>query len=181
MFVIGTLPAWIVILLIIGIILIAFELFVIPGFGICGTVGIAAVLVALCASIVPVTVEGESLSLSDIAKPIVIVGVGIVAAVALVAWLTSRHGPEFIRRRSELMLTQDVKDGYIGVDMTPADFIGHRGSSTTDLRPAGKIMLDGKIYDAVSTGAFIEAGSHVRVVKYENAQLYVEPTNLNEI
>lgn len=181
MFVSGTLPAWIVILLIVGIILIAFELFVIPGFGICGTLGIASVLVALCASIVPETVEGESLSLSAVAKPIVIVGVGIVAAVVLVAWLTSRHGPKFIRRRSELMLTQDIKDGYIGVDMSPANFIGHRASAATDLRPAGKIILDGQIYDAVSTGSFIEAGSHVRVVKYENAQLYVEPTNLNEI
>lgn len=178
MFICGTLPAWIVILLVIGIILIALEIFVIPGFGFCGIAGISAVLVALCASIVPVAPQGQDLSLSDVAKPLLIVCIGVVAAVAAVVWLTSRHGPEFIRRRSELMLTQDVKDGYIGVDMSLAAFVGHQGTAMTDLRPSGKIVLDGKVYDAVSTGTFINASSHIRVVRYENAQLYVEQAEI---
>ena len=176
----GTMPAWIPILLVIGIVLIALELFVIPGFGIAGIAGIAAVLVALCASIVPAVPEGESLSLDAVARPIMIVTVGIIAAVGLVAWLTSRHGPKFIRRRSELMLTQDIGEGYIGVDMSPAALVGMRANTLTDLRPSGKITVGDEVYDAVSTGAFIEAGTHVRVVKYENAQLYVEPSNLNQ-
>lgn len=174
----GTLPAWIVITLVIGIILIALELFVIPGFGICGIAGIAAVIVALCAAIVPQGETGEGLTLALVARPLIIVGIGLTAAIALVAWLTSRHGPKFFRRHSELMLTQDIKEGYIGVDMTPSEFVGRKAAAMTDMRPAGKILLDGEVYDAVSTGAFIEAGSHVRILRYENAQLYVEPTNL---
>ena len=100
------------------------------------------------------------------------------AALAVVIWLTSSKGPVFIRRRSELMLSQKVSEGYIGVDMTPATFIGHKAETVLDLRPAGKIRIDEKVYDAVSTGSFIDAGTRVRVVKYENAQLYVEPTQL---
>ena len=43
------------------------------------------------------------------------------------------------------------------------------------LRPAGKIkMQSGETVDAVSIGEFIEAGTSVKVVKYENTQLYVE-------
>ncbi len=172
-----TIAAWIVIMLVVGVVLIAFELFVIPGFGICGISGIVAVLVALCAAIVP---DGgaEEFSLASIGRPIIIVGVGLGAAVALVGWLTSRHGPKFLRKHSELLLTQDVKDGYIGVDMSPARFVGHRAKAMTDMRPAGKILLGEDVYDAVSTGAFIAAGSHVRILRYENAQLYVEPTQL---
>lgn len=178
MMITGTLPAWIVITLVIGIILIALELFVIPGFGICGIAGIVAVIVALCAAIVPQGETGEGLTLALVARPLIIVGIGLTAAIALVAWLTSRHGPKFFRRHSELMLTQDIKEGYIGVDMTPSEFVGRKAAAMTDMRPAGKILLDGEVYDAVSTGAFIEAGSHVRILRYENAQLYVEPTNL---
>lgn len=176
----GSLPAWILITLILGIILIALELFVIPGFGICGAAGILAVIVALCAAIVPPSGEGHEFTLSLLGRPIAITGTGLAAAIALVAWLTSRHGPKSVRRHSELMLTQDIKEGYIGVDMQPASLVGHKARALTVLRPAGKIMLGDEVYDAVSTGGFIEAGTHVRVVRYENAQLYVEPTDLTE-
>lgn len=179
MLVSGTLPAWIVITLIIGIVLIAFEFFVIPRFGICGIAGITAIVVALCAAIMPTgSEESGSDAILLLARPLVIVGAGIVAAIALIGWLTSRHGPKFFRRHSELMLTQDVKDGYIGVDMGPARLVGHKARAMTDMRPAGKILLDGEVYDAVSTGAFVEAGSSIRITRYENAQLYVEPTQL---
>ena len=179
MLITGTLPAWIVITLVIGIVLIAFEVFVIPGFGICGIAGITAVVVALCAAIIPVSPEPDGeMTLTIFVKPLIVVSVGIVAAIGLVAWLTSRHGPKFFRRHSELMLTQDIKKGYIGVDMGPAKLVGLRATAMTDMRPAGKIIIDGNIYDAVSTGTFIEASQHVRIVRYENAQLYVEPTQL---
>ncbi len=179
MLITGTLPAWIVITLVAGIVLIALELFVIPGFGVCGIAGIAAVVVALCAAIIPTENSGDgSITLAVLARPMIIVGIGIVAAVGLVGWLTSRHGPKFFRRHSELMLTQDIKDGYIGVDMGPARLVGHKAVAMTDMRPSGKILSDGEVYDAVSTGSFIDAGQHVRITRYENAQLYVEPTQL---
>lgn len=174
----GTLPAWIVITLVIGVVLIALELFVIPGFGICGIAGIIAVVVALGAAITPVVGSDDNVTLAIISKPLITVGIGLVAAVALVAWLTSRHGPKFFRRHSELLLTQDIKKGYIGVDMGPAKLVGHKATAMTDMRPAGKILFEGEVYDAVSTGAFIDAGSHLKILRYENAQLYVEPTRL---
>lgn len=173
-----TLPAWIVITLVVGIVLIALEVFVIPGFGVCGIAGIAAVVIALGAAIVPSPDDSTALPMGAFLRPLATVGVGLIAAVALIGWLTSRHGPKFLRRHSELLLTQDVNKGYIGVDMSPARLIGNKASAMTDLRPAGKILFDGQAYDAVSTGAFIEAGTHVKIVRYENAQLYVEPTQL---
>jgi membrane-bound ClpP family serine protease len=37
------------------------------------------------------------------------------------------------------------------------------------------VEIDGQRLDATSTGAFIAAGTSVKVVKYEAAQIYVEP------
>lgn len=178
-FITGTLAPWIVIVLIAGIILINLEIFVIPGFGVCGIAGIVCILLALCAAITPsFTISPEESTIGNIGQPLLIVGSGLIAAIGLVAWLSSSHGPKFFRRHSELMLTQDVKKGYIGVDMGPARLVGQQAITMTDMRPAGKIIIDKKVFDAVSTGEYIEANHSVRILRYENAQLYVEPSDL---
>ncbi len=178
-FISGTLAPWIVIVLIAGIVLVNLEIFVIPGFGVCGITGILCILVALCAAITPsFTISPDDSIISNVGRPLLTVGSGLLAAIALVAWLSSSRGPKFFRRHSELMLTQDVKKGYIGVDMGPARLVGSEAVTMTDLRPAGKIIIEDKVFDAVSTGEFIEADRRVRVLRYENAQLYVEPAHL---
>ena len=69
---------------------------------------------------------------------------------------------------------QKVEDGFVGVDMAVKEEIGKVGTTFTDLRPAGKVMIGNEVYDAVSdTGAFIERGKVVRVVKYQAGQVYV--------
>ena len=66
-----------------------------------------------------------------------------------------------------------MSHGYIGVDTAPALAVGAFGQAVTDLRPAGKVEVDGTVYDATSTGNFIRHGRRVKVVRYEAAQLYV--------
>lgn len=172
MFVTGVVPAWVLLCLIGGIILIALEVFVIPGFGICGVSGIVAVVAAL----VGASMANDSVSGFDImtvGRALTVVGVGGLLAIGAIVYLTSSKGPKVFRRHSELMSELKVSDGYIGVDMGPARLVGSVGKAVTVLRPAGKIEIDGTNYDAVSTGEFISAGRNVKVMKYENAQLYV--------
>ena len=54
------------------------------------------------------------------------------------------------------------------------DMVGQEGVTVTILRPSGKVRIGEDDYDAVSLyNKFIERGTPVRVVKVENAQLYV--------
>lgn len=173
MLVVGTVPAWVLICFIAGVVLIALEVFVVPGFGVTGVCGILAVVASLAGG----AAAGDSISGIDITglgNALITIGIGAAMAIALILYLTSRHGPAFFRRHSELMKELKVSDGFIGVDMTPAALVGRKGRTVTDMRPAGKIEVDGKVYDAVSTGEFIAAGHTVDIVKYENAQLYVK-------
>ena len=74
-----------------------------------------------------------------------------------------------------LNLEQKIEEGYIGVPTDLEAYVGAIATAATVLRPAGKIKTEsGDTVDAVSTGEFIEAGTQVKVVKYENTQLYVE-------
>ena len=99
---------------------------------------------------------------------------GLVLAVGLAWWLTSRHAPKRLQRIGAL--TQELKnnEGFVGVDMEPAALVGMKGYALTDLRPAGKVRINGDTYDASSTGEFIPSHSEVIVVRYEAAQIYVE-------
>lgn len=169
----GTIPAWVMLCILAGVVLIVLELFVVPGFGVTGISGIIAIVAAL----VGVSTANDAVTGVDFAstmRSLLVIGIGCVLAVVLVAYLTSSHGPKCVRKHSELMteLTNDA--GFVGVDMAPSLLVGSIGAALTDLRPSGKVVVDGNVYDAVSTGAFILAQSNVKVLKYENAQIYVE-------
>lgn len=168
----ATVAPWIVILLIAGAALIALELFVVPGFGITGISGIIAIGIALVGGAMA-TDSVTGFDFSALTDALITIGIGALLAAALVLYLTSAHGPRFLRRHTRLETELRTDDGYVGVDMSPAKYIGQEGVSITVLRPAGKISIGSNTFDAVSTGEFIPAGHAIKVVRYENAQLYV--------
>lgn len=173
MFVGGSLAPWVVILFVIGIVALALEVFVIPGFGIAGIIGIIAIVVSLGGAMIHSdSVTGISLDSFKVAAITLGVAIGLTA---LLAWfLTSKYVPKRLQRAGTLTQELKNKDGFIGVDMTPAMIVGKTGHTLTDLRPAGKVKIEGVTYDATSTGEFIPSHSDVIVVRYEAAQVYVE-------
>lgn len=171
--IIGTMPAWVVLCLIAGVVLIALEIFVVPGFGVTGIAGIIAVAVALTGVMTTSDAVTGIDDLGAILRSVGIVAIGAVAAAALVLYLTSSRGPKIFRRHTELMTELTVDKGFIGVDLSPRQYIGAVATTLTEMRPAGKIQIGNETFDAVSTGEFIGRRHKVQVVRYENAQLYV--------
>ncbi|MCH5245715.1 MAG: nodulation protein NfeD [Muribaculaceae bacterium] len=179
----GIIAPWLVILFAVGVILIVLEIFVIPGFGVTGITGIiactASILIALFNSIEFNTYRNGAASpeiISIVGQAIATFTIGVIAAIAIVLYLSSKRGPQWFRKRSELVKTQEINDGYIGVDMSPARHVGTAATTVTPMRPVGKISIDNQIYDAVSeTGDFIPANSQVKVTRYSGAQLYIRP------
>ncbi len=169
----GVVSGWVIIMFIAGIVCLALEVFVIPGFGVTGIAGIAA----MSGSIIIALIQKESLmgiTLHDVAHACLIFAGALAAAIALIWYLSSKFGPRFVRHTIELERAQFIADGYVGVDMAPATKIGAKGTTLTDMRPSGKVSIDGEIYDAVALNGFVEAGTEVTVAKYENTQLYVK-------
>ena len=171
----GVVSSWIVVVFVVGLLLMLLELFVIPGFGIAGIAGGVMMLAALFFGLF----ENFSFSLGGVSSIAMWYSLGtMLAGVALAVgaiWLlTSRYGTRLMGGRNMLVKEQLVADGYIGVDMRPSRYVGMDAVALTDMRPSGKVMVDGERLDAVSDDGFIDSGTAVRVVRYENAQLYVE-------
>ena len=172
----GVVSAWVVVLFAIGIVLMLLELFVIPGFGICGISGIAAMGVAIIAALIQsFSIPETGVTMNAIGKAIGTFMAAILLTVGLAWYLTSRYGPKFVRRHTELMKSQLVEDGYIGVDTSMREYVGHEAEAATDMRPGGKIIIHNQEFDAVSERGYIAEGTPVIVTRFENAQLYVVP------
>jgi len=171
MFIVGAMPSWVLLCLLAGVVLIVFEIFVVPGFGVTGISGILAIMAAITGAAADDAVTG--FNLSSFVNALWITGLGCLAAFVLVFYLTSSHGPACFRRHSELMTELSAEKGFIGVDMSLKGYVGKTAMTVTDMRPAGKIRIDEEVFDAVSTGEFIPANHKVAVLRHENAQLYV--------
>ena len=144
----GVVSAWVVVLFAIGIVLMLLELFVIPGFGICGISGIAAMGVAIIAALIQsFSIPETGVTMNAIGKAIGTFMAAILLTVGLAWYLTSRYGPKFVRRHTELMKSQLVEDGYIGVDTSMREYVGHEAEAATDMRPGGKIIIHNQEFD----------------------------------
>ena len=174
LYITGIAASWIVVLFIIGLIFLLAEIFIIPGVGITGILGVTAMLIALVGGIAD-SFSSETLTYSTLWEGITIVGIGIVLGIILIIFLTSKYAPKFITRHSELQHSQLVEEGYIGVDVSLGQHVGAIGITRTDMRPGGKIEINGEIFDAVAmNGKFINEETKIIVKKFENSQLYIE-------
>ena len=162
---------WEVLLFVLGLILIVFEIFVIPGFGVAGISGIILVFTALILALVGnIHFDFSGLSLRQLFRAIMVVFAGIGMGLALIIYMSSRIGKPGIFSRVALVSDQE---GYVSVPMEPLTLVGQTGMASTVLRPSGKVRIGDQHYDAVSMKGFIEKGDEVVVKRYENFQLYV--------
>ncbi len=166
---------WEILIFVAGLILIAVEIFAIPGFGVAGILGIILMVSGLTLSMVDQIGPGTfDYDLSKLVRAffVVIIAffVSIVGSIALSKQLftTTRFG------NLALVKTQITDEGYSSATVAYKSMINKSGVSRTILRPSGKIEIDGDLYDAVALTSYINKGEKVIVVDYHNAQLVVK-------
>lgn len=175
----GYAQSWEVLIFVLGLILIVFEIFVIPGFGFAGISGIALIVASLILTLIGnVHFDFSNVSVHEIFRSSMIVSAGMGSGLVLIVYLSSKIGKPGIFRN--IALTSD-QEGFVSVSMEPTSLVGKMGEAATVLRPSGKIIINDDYYDAISIKEFIEKGDSVKVVKYENFQLYVIKSNTTEI
>lgn len=170
----GLAAHWEILLFIIGVVLLLLEIFVIPGFGIAGITGIAALICSFAFSMV--SNDGFDFTLTsrnNLIQSFMLVILSIAAA--LIVGLI--FGKSFIQsrvfRRLVLKDEQKADSGYVSSVMDHS-LLHQVGVAQTDLRPSGKVEIGDVWYDAVALNGYIEKGSKVYVVKHESYNLFVK-------
>ena len=173
----GLAANWEILLFIAGIALVAIEIFVIPGFGVPGILGVLFIFIGLVLSMinnVNFDFEGVEMNGVGVAVMTVVLGIfgGFVGALYLGNKLfTAKSGPF---KNLSLNTIQDIAEGYSNVDASFLQLKGKTGVAQTVLRPGGKVIIDTEIYDAVAESGFIDRNEAVLVTRVGTSQLYVE-------
>lgn len=178
-YMVDLLSNWEILLFVTGLILLAMEIFVIPGFGVCGILGIIAVVLALAFGMVDNSDfyrPDGSFTIMPILKPIALVTFSAALAIFGSIWLVRRlfttRSFDHIALREEMSATE----GYSGVVMGLDTLVGQKVTVLSDLKPSGKVRAaDGQIYEAIlQTGGYASKGEVLTVVSAEQGRLYCE-------
>ena len=150
-----------VILLGVGLLALAVEVFILPGFGAAGLLGALAVAAAVVLAMV-----GGSPSTADVTQALIVLGASLAITVAVAyAWI--RHLPNSGRFAGLILRGgSQQSEGYIAA-APRHDLVGQDGIAMTDLRPAGTAQIGQERVDVVTEGEYVPQGRTVRVVRSE--------------
>ena len=151
-----------------GLVLLAIEIFVTPGFGAAGIFGTLALVGGL----------GLSMVGAGAAWEMVVIAAGRVAASLLlaVAGAAAMVGtlPRLpFGRRLVLQEELTAGAGYASAPESDMRWLGRSGVTVSTLRPAGIAAFDGERVDVVSEGTFIDAGEAIDVIHVDGNRIVV--------
>ncbi len=171
----GFAESWEVGLFLLGVILLALELFVIPGFGVAGVLGILFTVVGVTAALLENNgTDFEYVTTNEVLKSLATVLVLMSTSILLVIWfakilVSSKSSYPFV--------DQAMQTSAAGFTALRSDFqalVGMEGEAKTDLRPVGHVVIDGKSYDAEAGEGYIVKGEKILVERLKGVHLMVK-------
>jgi membrane-bound serine protease (ClpP class) len=164
---------WILVFLL-GLVLVALELFVFPGSLVAGVAGAGLMLVALVMAMVDVYPGMPTLPSLELLRPRAISLLITFSGAAVGIWALS-----LILPRTSLygrLVSQSASGVASGVDTAQKQEarVGQVGVALSPLRPGGKAQFGEQILDVMTQGEMIEKGQRVRILSHSGTEAVVE-------
>lgn len=159
-----------IVLFLVGLGLLAVEVFVIPGFGLAGISGITLIVVSIFMSLI----GGQPFLDYDIISMAIIqlgsaLGLSIISAFILFKYLPKST------TFNKLVLSQSETpvEGFTS-HSTNQNLIGKTGKTISPLRPSGKAEIEDEIFDVVTRGEYLEVNIPVKIIQVEGIRIVVK-------
>lgn len=172
----GLAENWEILLFIVGLILLGVEIFVTPGFGVAGTIGIIFMVMGIALSLVKNAPSDFIVNLPEgdaFVKALFTVIIAVVLSIGISFFLFGKISRSSLFSHVSVQTRVGKEEGFVAVNMKEKELIGKKGIAFTVLRPSGKVEIEGGIYDATAETGYIEKGEPIEVVRFETAQLFV--------
>lgn len=152
----------------VGVLLLAIEVFVLPGVTVAGAAGVIALVAGLGMTLIGggATVAVVVGALGRVAISILLAMGGMIALARVLPMLS-------FGRRLVLDTGMEAERGYVSPPESDSRWLGRTGTALSPLRPAGIAEFDGARVDVVSDGDFIDAGSAIRVTRVDGNRIVV--------
>ncbi|MDH5396554.1 MAG: nodulation protein NfeD [Cyclobacteriaceae bacterium] len=170
----GLAESWEIIAFIVGIILIALEVFVIPGFGLAGVSG----LILTVGSLVLMMLNNDVFDFTLVPFDKIFIAIsttlgGLLGGVIIMFFGGVRLANSKMFSRIALTSTEKRSEGYTS-SFIKESMIGKTGEAYTVLRPSGKVLIEDEIFDAYTRGGYIHQGAKIKVIGEEGTSLKVK-------
>lgn len=178
-----------IVLFLVGIVLFAVEIMILPGFGLAGIAGLVAIFLGLLLAYMPAwdSEYMQTFMWREITTFLLLIFVGL-AGIVFFAWFIGSWGHKIPLLGRVFHTKTQNETGTSSADpgarqmaaaesarLAASQRVGLRGMAYTMLRPAGKIRLDsGELLDALTNGEFIEVGTRVRIASADSGRIFVE-------
>jgi membrane-bound serine protease (ClpP class) len=154
----------------VGVLLLALEVFVLPGTTVAGVAGGVALAAGLGMTLIGAgaTVSVIITALGRVALSLLLAIVGALALFRVLPRLP-------IGRRLVLATGMQADLGYFSAPESDRHWLGRTGKALSPMRPAGIAEIDGARVDVVSDGGFIDAGAPIEVTRVDGNRIVIRP------
>ena len=190
-----------IIIFLIGLGLLAVEIFVLPGFGVVGISGLILIGLSLILSMQDFVIPRFDWEWTLLGRNALVVFVGLLAAIlgiAVIALLGPRMkifdrltlkaaitgtagGPDPESPVGKAIAVDQAGANVPGnSDYAPEDeenfasLVGKIGTTDSILRPSGRAVIDEKVYDVIADGVYIEPGRGVIITRVRGNRIIVK-------
>ena len=174
----GGTAGWLEVLLFLsGVLFLAAEIFVIPGFGIAGFCGLALIITSLVMASERWS-GSQGVSVNDVLSSVLTVCIAVIGSFAGMWFASHYFGQLRIFRHLTLEPPEPaLTAGSLAISESagaaaPLE-IGQEGVADSMLRPAGRAMFDDMYYDVITDGSFVDPGTRVRVIRLSGTHITV--------
>jgi membrane-bound serine protease (ClpP class) len=165
-------------LILLGLILLALEVFVIPGFGVAGIAGLFLLALGFITSMGELPKGGEwdmSVFETPVQTFVYALLCTVVLTIVLAKYLPHTPFGSWLVLRSSLSDRTEDEHQYEmdGSTLSHQVKVGDHGATTTPLRLSGKAEINGQVIDVISRDEYLEPKQQVRVVEVSGSRIVV--------
>ncbi len=146
--------------ILLGLVLIAVEVYVVPGFNVVGLFGFLSIIFGIGYTFTQHGLTGGIVATMGT--------LGLGSALFYVLWRSGAWN-RFV------LSTSLAPDRALveSTEQTRSRYLGQAGVAVTPLRPTGVALIDGERLEVVTEGEFIATGSRVKVVAMDRRRFFV--------
>jgi len=158
-----------IILFAIGLLLLLAEIFLIPGFGLAGISGIAAILVSIFLTFGNIVQATYSI--------LIALGVSVIGFFLLIKYIPSTR----TWRKFVLSTEQKKELGYTVGTKDLKRLTGKEGIAITPLRPSGIVEVNGKKLNVLTLGEYVDSNTKIKIISVEGNKIVVEAVDVSKL
>lgn len=158
-----------IILFAIGLLLLLAEVFLIPGFGLAGIGGAAAILASIFLTFGNIVQATYSI--------LIALGLSIAGFFLLIRFIPSTRA----WRKFILFTKQEKELGYTVGTKDLKRLTGKEGIAITPLRPSGIVEVNGKKLNALTRGEYVNSNTKIKIISVEGNKIVVEAVDVSKL